>query len=283
MHRSTRLLATTLLAVFTAMAGGTAAAQAPASADTLRQRYDTLGDALRDNAFGRPLVLESSETKEQLSGNIYAVIDKPFATVSSAMRSPGNWCEVLMLHLNTKYCAPQEQAGAVSLAVSVGRKFDQPLDQAQKVAFVFTPLATDDHLLDVRLGAKEGPLSTRDYRIELQAIPLPSGKTFIHLGYSYAYGAAARFAMQAYLSTLGRDKAGFTTDGVRGVVERNTMRYYLAIDSFLAAPSVAQREPRAAAWFDATERYPKQLHEMERDEYLAMKRNEFARLQQARP
>jgi len=277
-HRSAWLLAALL-------ACGSAAAQSPAagSAEALQQRHDSLGEALRNNPFNRPLVLESSENKEQLAGNIYAVVDKPFATVTSALRSPANWCEVLMLHLNTKHCAPQQAGGATTLAVSVGRKFDQPLDQAQKIAFAFSVPSASERLLDVRLSAPEGPLSTRDYRIALEAVPLAGGKTFIHLGYSYAYGTAARLAMQTYLATLGRGKNGFTTGGIRGVVERNTMRYYLAIDSFLAAPAVSQRETRAAAWFDATEQYAAQLHEVERDEYLTMKRSEFARLSQTPP
>ena len=278
-HARLRSLSLAFMAAL--MAGGAVHAQTSAgSAEALKQRYDSLGSTLQNNAFGRPLVLESSENKDQLAGNIYAVVDRPFATVSTALQNPGNWCEVLMLHLNTKYCAPQQVAGGTTLAVSAGRKFDQPLEQAQKLAFDYTIVAASERWLDVRLSAKEGPLSTRDYRIALEATPLPGNKTFIHLGYSYAYGTAARLATQAYLATLGRDKTGFTSGGIRGVVERNTMRYYLAIDSFLAAPAITQRETRAAAWFDATEQYATQLHEVDRNDYLAMKRNEFKRLQQ---
>ena len=69
--------------------------------------------------------------------------------------------------------------------------------------------------------------------------------------------------------------------GVRGVVERNTMRYYLAIDAYLDAPGPQGREKRLGEWFDDTERYARQLHEMDRDDYLAMKRSEFQRLQTA--
>ena len=32
-------------------------------------------------------------------------------------------------------------------------------------------------------------------------------------------------------------------------------------------------------WFAATERYPRQLHELEQDEYLVMKRKEYQRQQ----
>jgi hypothetical protein len=73
--------------------------------------------------------------------------------------------------------------------------------------------------------------------------------------------------------------------GVRGVMERNTMRYYLAIEAFLgalAAPPQARFEKRIRDWFAASERYPLQLHELDRAEYLGMKRVENLR-QQAAP
>ena len=72
--------------------------------------------------------------------------------------------------------------------------------------------------------------------------------------------------------------------GQRGVVERNTMRYYLAIDAYLrslAAPPAERLEQRLRTWFDTTEKYPRQLHEVERADYLQMKRDEVAR--QSRP
>jgi hypothetical protein len=72
--------------------------------------------------------------------------------------------------------------------------------------------------------------------------------------------------------------------GVRGMVERNTMRYYLAIEAYLgalAAPPAAQLERRLQAWFDATEKYPRQLRELDRAAYLEMKQREYRRQQAA--
>ena len=109
------------------------------------------------------------------------------------------------------------------------------------------------------------------------------------MSYAYGFGFTARVAMNAYLSTAGSDKVGFSVSGqggdgkpayvggVRGLVERNTMRYYLAIDDFVAAPAPAQLDQRLATWFDATERYPRQLHELEKSDYLSMKRIEAKR------
>jgi hypothetical protein len=118
------------------------------------------------------------------------------------------------------------------------------------------------------------------------------------MSYSYSFGIVAGFAMQAYLATSGRDKVGFTVvgtgadggpryiGGMRGVTERNTMRYYLAIDAFLGAlssPPGARLEKRLGDWFAGIERYPRQLHEIERTDYLVMKRAEHARQQASIP
>ena len=118
----------------------------------------------------------------------------------------------------------------------------------------------------------------------MEAAPLDATHTMLHMSYAYGFGFTARVAMNAYLSTAGSDKVGFSVagkdddgkptyvGGVRGLVERNTMRYYLAIDDYVAAPAPAQLEQRLNTWFDATERYPRQLHELEKSDYLAMKR-----------
>ena len=261
-----------------------AIAQDSGSADALQAQYRAMGSQLERNPFNRKLVLESREGNNQLSGNIYAVIEHPYAAVARAFQSPATWCSVLMLHLNTKYCGVEGSAAAPMLNVAIGRKFDQPVADASRVDFRYLLKTAGADYLDVHLDADSGPMSTRDYRIVLEATPLDDGQTFIHLGYSYGYGTAARLAMQAYLATLASDKVGFTQTGgdyiggVRGVVERNTMRYYLAIDAWLDAPAPAQLDQRLGAWFDATEQYARQLHELSRDDYVSMKRSEFRRL-----
>jgi hypothetical protein len=152
--------------------------------------------------------------------------------------------------------------------------------------------ARDAGYLKVVLSSAKGPLGTHDYRIVLEAAPDDGARTMVHVSYAYAYDALGRIAMNGYLGTAGRDKVGFSlaakedggaprlVRGMRGVVERNTMRYYLAIESFLgaqASPPPARREKSMGDWFTAVERYPRQLHEMERKEYLDMKRKEYAR------
>jgi len=264
------------------------------TADSLRHRYELLADDLEHNAFQEPLYLDSTESSGKLTGNIYARIPYPFAVVSAALDDPSNWCDVLILHVNTQYCrASSNDAGAV-VTLNIGAKHEQPLEDTYLIEFSYRVAASAADYFQVQLDAPTGPLGTRDYVILMEAVSLGSDETFLHLTYSYAYGTAGRFAMNAYLATTGRSKVGFTivgtqSDGqpvyirrVRGLVERNTMRYYLAIDAYLsavAAPPEKQLDQRLQNWYSATERYPRQLQEVDRDAYLAMKHSEYLRQQ----
>ena len=270
------------------------AVASPQSAAALQAKYLSLVEPLQRNQFQRALVLDSSETPERISGDVYAVVQYPFGVVRASLDSPQNWCDVISLHVNTKYCRPIAGPTGTILRVHIGKKTAEELAATPRVDFSYSTAATTPELMDVRLGAKDGPLGTSDYRIALEAVALPNGRTFVHLNYSYAVSFAGRLALQTYLGTIGSGKVGFTVvgrqgngqpdyvAGVRGLVERNTMRYYLAIDSFLesaAVPPPAQLEQRLQSWFSAVERYPRQLHEVDRDAYLQMKYAEFARQQ----
>jgi hypothetical protein len=270
----------------------------PASA--LRDRYAALREQLDNSPFPQHLHVESKEGHRASQGDVYAVVDYPIATVSDAFSSPANWCDALILHLNVKYCRPVSLDGHTVLATAIGRNFDQPLGSTYRVEFTFGIEASRPDYVDVELKAREGPLGTKNYRISLEAVGLESGQAFVHLRYSYNYGFVGRLAMKTYLATSGSDKVGFTMignpkapkppqpefiGGVRGAIERNTMRYYLAIDAYLGAlatPAPARFEQSLERWFDATELYPRQLREIDRVTYLTMKRSEYARQQTAR-
>ena len=263
-----------------------------ASAAALRARYDALQERLDHNQFQRPLYLDSGETPGKVTGDIYARINAPFESAGVALGIPADWCEILSLHTNTKSCRVSNASPQTVLSLWIGTKYDQPLSNASQVDLAYDVRTRTADYLQVSLSAEDGPMSTRDYRIALEAVPLRNGQTFIHLSFSYGYGNLGRIAMQTYLATLGRNKVGFTVVGVqpdgevrhigglRGLVERNTMRYYLAIEAFLGALSAAPQarfENRIRDWYAASERYPRQLHEIEQGEYLDMKRKENAR------
>lgn len=260
-------------------------------ATTLRARQLALHDQLANNPFQRPLVVESTETNGTLKGDVYAVVAQPYGVVGQALQGMDHWCDILILHLNVKNCRARGSGADSTLSVAIGRKFDVPPADAYKVDFAYRVAASTPDYLAVLLNADDGPLGTSNYRIVLEAVSLDAKTSFVHMSYSYAYGIAAQIAMQTYLATIGRNKVGFSIverkpDGtpvymrsVRGVIERNAMRYYLAIEAYLGAyslPAAEQPEQRLRNWFAAIERYPQQLHELELDFYLSMKRREMA-------
>ncbi len=271
---------------------GAAAPAVAQDAAALKARYAQSQERLANNPFGRPLYLESAQTDDDLKGDIYSVIEYPYTMVQEALRSGDHWCDILILHLNVKGCTTRTSPGGTLLNLAVGKKFDQPAGDAQQLEFTYRVAASNPDYLDVRLSAAEGPMGTHNYRIRLEAVPIDGRKTFLHMSYAYGYGFAARMATNLYLSTIGARKVGFSSQGktpdgkpnfvggIPGLIERNTMRYYLAIDAYLGAytaPPGEQVERRINAWYDATERYATQLHEMDKSEYVEMKRNEIAR------
>jgi hypothetical protein len=272
------------------------AGQAPADgAASLRARFVALTDALERSTIQPGLYVESVESSRAPRGDAYAVIHYPFATVSAAFTKPANWCESLILHLNVQYCRASVDGSQAMLSAAVGKKTNQPLDDTHRIDFIYKVAASNVDFMRVELAAKQGPLGTGNYLIALELIPLDDGRAFMHIQYSYTQGFLARCATSVYFATSGRDKVGFTwiqddedppelVRGIRGALERNTMRYYLAFDAYLhalAEPAPQRFEQSLERWFSDTERFSRQLREVKHDDYVAMKRVQYLRQQSA--
>lgn len=264
---------------------------APAGpAQALRATHQRLSDKLGRSSFGRPVQLDSRETPDGLEGDIYAVIEHPLPEVRAAFTGPAHWCELLTLHINNRRCrvstTPQ---GRETLTLYVVRRYDKPVDQAFELPFAYRVASATPEYLSVELSAASGPLGTNNYRVTLEAVAIDERKSFVHFSYSYEHNMMVRMATQAYLATFGRDKVGFTEvgksadgkpeyiRGLRGLVERNAMRYFLTLDAYLSSGAGVPAERRERSWFAAAEQYPRQLHEIDLDTYLAIKREDRQR------
>lgn len=277
--------------------GALAQQPGPHSGAQLRARYDALTQALALSPIQPGLQVESIESSRAPRGDAYAIIHYPFGLVATAFAKPATWCESLILHLNVQYCRASSRGESALLSAAVGKKTNQPLDDTHRINFIYEVAAASPDFMRVELAAKEGPLGTGNYLIALELIPLDEQRSFMHIQYSYTQGFLARVATSVYFATSGRDKVGFTSikdddddpphlvRGIRGALERNTMRYYLAFDAYLHAldSPVPQRfEQSLELWFADTERFARQLREVAHDDYIAMKRGQYARQQTAR-
>ena len=147
-----------LAAAVLACAAGAAQAGTQASgAAALRTRFAATQPLLAGSPFGGPLVLESTEAPRLLQGDVYALVDHPFAAVSASLGNPERWCDVMILHLNTKYCRRSAEGGVPQIELRVGKKHDQPIAAASPVAFAFRANAggmTDARGQYVKFGFK---------------------------------------------------------------------------------------------------------------------------------
>jgi hypothetical protein len=279
-----------VLAVVLASSGAVLAGE-PGS-ETLRSRYATFEAQHAAAGEAAPAIdIESRDDGEHVVGEIHALLPTSFETASAALKDPASWCEILLLHLDTKECRVTHGADGIVLQAGVVTHYDQPASSAYRVAFAYRLASDVAGYVQARLDADDGPVDTRDFLIVFEGLRARDGRMFAHMSYSYSYGGMSRLALQLYLLTFGRGKIGFTrvgTDpegspryvgGMRGVVERNTMRYYLAVEAWLAAsgePTRSARIDRALRnWYAAIERYPRQLHELPEKRYLEMKRKEI--------
>lgn len=287
-----RILAAALaLSLGSAPALGAAAAPGEgSSAQALRDVHQRMSDKLAHSGFGRAIQLDSMETADGLQGDVHAVVEHPLSEIAAALKGSAHWCDVLTLHVNNRRCRTSSgPQGSEMLTLYVVRRYDKPVDQAFELPFVYrVSSSSPDHLL-VELSAESGPLGTSNYRVTLEAVALDERKSFLHFSYSYDHNAMVRLGTMAYLATFGSDKVGFTVvgktpagqpdyiRGLRGLVERNAMRYFLTLDAYLSAPGPDQAERRQRRWFAGAEQYPRQLHEIDLDTYLALKREDRQR------
>jgi hypothetical protein len=273
-----------------AAASESPSASASASAEALRAAHQRMKGKLERSSFGRPLQLDSQETPNGLQGDIHAVVDHSLPAISAALKQSSKWCELLTLHINNRRCrtgtTPQ---GEDMLTLFVVRRYDKPVEEAFELPFIYRVTNATPEYLAVEMNAASGPLGTSNYRVTLEAVALDDRRSFLHFSYSYDHNMMVRMATQAYLATFGRDKVGFTVEGkgadgqpeyirgLRGLVERNAMRYFLTLDAYLSSGAGASAERRERAWFAAAQKYPRQLHEVDLETYLAIKREDRQR------
>ena len=256
----------------------------------LIDKYHFIKTSLEKNRLGIPIYLESIEEISSLHVDIYGIFDYSFDDIRDAFQVPANWCDIAILHSNIKACTYTEKADQWQIKLYYGLKSYQPPEDAFATNYNFHVLSQQSDYMHISLFADEGPLFTHNHRLGFEVIPLDRRTAFVHFSYSYNYNRLGRMAIKTYFATFGRYKKGFSivgTDkkgvpiylgGVRGSVERNAVRYYFALQTYmdsLKLPSEQRFEQRINQWYDLTARYPIQLYEMDKEDYLANKRREY--------
>jgi hypothetical protein len=278
------------LAAFFSVGSALADDSSQSGEEVLQEVYGRNIARLETSPFGIPLYLDSFEQGDRVHVDVYGIFAYPFTSVSSVLKEPASWCDIVALHPNVKACTYQNLEDAWLLTFYLGRKTFQPPQDARQVIYHFRDLERGPGYLDLALTATVGPLGTKDHLLKFEALPLDGAKTFVHVTYAYKNSAFLSLAEKVYFSTRGRDKVGFTVAGTdergkpvyitgpRGAIERNAVRYYFAIQAVmdsLTYPEKSRFNIRTSNWFDQTNRYQRQLFELEKRDYLSFKKKEY--------
>jgi hypothetical protein len=278
-------------AVFFFYGSAQATGQLSPDGKALIGKYHSIKAKLEKNQFGVPLYLESAEEADFSNVDIYGIFEYSFGSVRDAFQVPANWCDVAILHMNIKAGTFTQQGDQWQVTLYDGLKSYQPPQDAYAINCAFRILSQQPDYLHISLFAAQGPLFTKNHQIGVEAVPLDKRTAFVHFSYSCNYNRWGRMAIKTYYASLGRNKKGFSIaaadkqgnpvyiGGVRGAVERTAVRYYFALQTYMDSLKlpVGQRfEKRINEWYDLTARYPDQLYELDKEDYLANKRREYA-------
>jgi hypothetical protein len=257
----------------------------PSGPGFLLEKYHAIEKELEKGPGQARFHVESSVNQNAAAIDIYGTVKYPFHIVQSELMTPPNWCQIILSHPDIRACTYKGSADTWFMNVYNVRTYPETIDKAYQLKFVYRLGETQPGYFQVGLLAKEGPSNTSDHRFGLEAIPLGKKTTFIHFRYSFGYNALGYYVMKIFggskigFSVIGTDSAGnpVYVEQLRGAAERDVVFHYLAILAYLdtrKAPSVQREDRRFNKYFDLTMLFKKQLFQMERQKYLAYKRQD---------
>ena len=233
--------------------------------------------------FLESLQVTSEEKAGRLSAQVAGTLPVDFKTLADVLENPASWCEFIPLNFNVKACLFKEG----ELQIYISRKFYDPPENAHLLRYRFERVVREEGRLLMVLTCKNGPAGTKDFRLELEARPAPAGSE-LRLVSSHRQSLISRVATNAYLSSSGRHKIGFSVTGedgngrpvyvkgIKAMVERTVVRYFFALSAYLETGELPPQERFAArlnTWFSQSEKFP-QLQEMPREQYIQAKMKE---------
>ncbi len=257
----------------------------PLAVCDLKSEYEAKTPQLEVSQFSLPILMESSVQGRLLKTVIFGRLEHSYELVLDQLSNPAAWCGMMFLHLNTKACVHQTRQGRSTVTIYMGNKEYQPISETKPLSLTFVAKVETAEGQLVKLQSEQGPYHTSDYLIVVEVAPLESCCTIIKFQLSFKTNPLIQSLANLYLTVFARNKVGFTridttrdgnpvyVSGMKSVLERNALRNYLAVTTFLDTLG-ENRERRFERWFDATAKYD-QLKELSKSDYLKYKKMEY--------
>jgi len=234
-----------------------------------------------------PIYLKTIQKDKVLNVSLLGLIPFKFQDVSGVLARPASYCDFLPLMFNVKSCVITEFNPVARIKFYVaGKHYTSPL-ASYRIHAVFRLVDRTSEKIRIRLESEEDSAGKTGYDVDLVAIPL-EGQTLLSLKSRYAPGRVTRMATNTYVNVFAHDKPGFTEilapdgkkkliTGFPAVIERSSVRAYLALKAYMLnyhLPPAKRFEACLSTWYDLNRPYKKQLYELDREDYLQIKRRE---------
>lgn len=235
------------------------------------------------------LRIQSHEQDRRLRMNVYGFVNYPYSQVADVLARPAVMCDFLILNMNVKTCTFTPGERRANMVIYVAGKKYAPLYRSMKIEPYFELQERSNNYIRVLMASPKRRWGATEYSVMLEASPYKN-RTLVHLTSAYKASHLNKAATSTYLKLFARKKVGFTVvgrnqsgqpeyvRGIQGVIERNAVRSYLALQAYLETASVLSNrrfESRLRRWFELTDVYSHQLHEMDWRSYLSNKQREY--------
>lgn len=277
---------TFVLALIGAAAPAVSSVSNVSGAKDMLAAYEEAKPILDNPTPAQPFYLQAKVEDYVQTGVAAVYFEQSVDEIAASLSRLNSWCQVLLLHLNTKACTYSNGDKRKILTIYLGRKFYQEPDDAYVMEYDFKSQKKGDYF-SALITADEGPLGTSDYRIQLEVMAIDD-RTFGRIRVAQTHSWVSSKAAKLYVATKGRNKQGISiveydkngkpvySTGERAIAERNLLRYQFAFTAFFKAqekPKTERFDERLDYWFDQTELY-EQLYEVDRNQYIADKNKE---------
>jgi len=227
-----------------------------------------------------PLAVVSQLEEDLARVAISATIPVEFDQLRAFYRDDSNWCHGFIANIYVKAC--YKKGDLVRIFYDNNDAY-QELSSAFRFDYRIEGQSLDANELLISLVAESGPLGSKDYRLRIEAQATTDNQSNIRLVYQSRYGFVARSALFIYLKTLGSGKIGFSHEpngqpvkGIRGILERNAMRYLLALCAYFANRNPLKTlQDTLKNWHDYARVFNKELQEIDWIDYQKLKLQEY--------
>lgn len=258
------------------------------TAEGLIKHYRELSQSGPGLAATLPLYLKTVQEDHVLNVSLIGQIPFALDQITEVLSKPESYCDFLPLMFNVKSCVITELKPVTRVKYYVAGKHYTPPVTSYRINSIFRLVEHSKDILRIRLEADEDSLGKSSYGVDLVAVPM-DGNTLLYVESQYAPGRITRMATYTYVKVFARNKPGFTLieepgsgkkkliTGFPAIIERSTVRAYFALMAYMQnrhLPSAGRYESCLNTWYDLNRPYKKQLYELDRDQYLQIKRKE---------